>query len=97
VRNVQNWLIEGGRLNYSVVNEDKLSNVRREATTHFRNKTREYLKDKTNELESNSKNKNIRHLYRGINEFNKGYQPRTNLVKDEKGDLLADPHNIVNT
>jgi prefoldin subunit 5 len=38
------------------------------------NKGREYLKDKINELESNNKNKNIRHLYRGINEFKKGYQ-----------------------
>jgi hypothetical protein len=54
------------------------------------------LKDKINGLESNSKNKNIRDLYRGINEFKKGYQRRTNLVKDEKGDLLADPHKIVN-
>jgi hypothetical protein len=53
------------------------------------------LKDKINEPESNSKNKNIRDLYMGINEFKKGYQPRTNLVKDEKGDLLADPHKIV--
>jgi hypothetical protein len=26
----------------------------------------------------------------------KGYQPRSNLVKDERGDLLADPHKIVN-
>jgi hypothetical protein len=25
-----------------------------------------------------------------MNEFRKGYQPRTNLVKDENGDLLAD-------
>jgi hypothetical protein len=25
-----------------------------------------------------------------------GYQPRSNLVKDENGDLLADFHNIVN-
>jgi hypothetical protein len=80
----------------SVVNEDNLSNVRREASRHFRNKKGEYLKDKINELESNSKNKNIRDLYRGINEFKKDYQPRTNLVKDEKGDLLADPHKIVN-
>jgi hypothetical protein len=78
------------------VNEDNLSNVRGEASRHFRNKKREYLKDKINELESNSKNENIRDLYRGINEFKKGYQPRTNLVKDEKGDLLADPHKIVN-
>jgi hypothetical protein len=78
------------------VNEDKLSDVRREASGHFRKKKREYQKDKINELESNSKNKNIRELYRGINEFNKGYQPRTNLVKDQRGDLLADPHNILN-
>jgi hypothetical protein len=78
------------------VNEDTFSNVRWEASRHFRNKKREYLKDKINELESNSKNKNIRDLYRGINKFKKGYQPRTNLVKDEKCDLLVDPHKIVN-
>jgi hypothetical protein len=40
--------------------KDNLSNVRREASRHFRNKEKEYLKDKINELESNSKNKNIR-------------------------------------
>jgi hypothetical protein len=48
------------------------------------------LKDKINEIELNSKNKNIRGLYRGITEFKNGYQPKTNLVKDERGDLLAD-------
>jgi hypothetical protein len=76
------------------VNEDNLRDVRREASRHFRKEKREYLKDKINELEPNSKNKNIRDLYRSINEFKKGYQPRTNLVKDERGDLLADPHKI---
>jgi hypothetical protein len=40
--------------------------------------------------------KNIRDLYRRINDFKKGYQPRSNLVKDENGDLLADSHNILN-
>jgi hypothetical protein len=30
----------------------------------------------------------------GRNEFKEIYQPRTNLVKDERGDLLADPHKI---
>jgi hypothetical protein len=34
-------------------NEDNLSDVRPEASRHFRNKKREYLKDKINELESN--------------------------------------------
>jgi len=33
-------------------------------------------------------------LYRGINEFNKVYQPRINVVKDEKGDLFTDSHSI---
>jgi hypothetical protein len=78
-----------------VVNEDNLNNVRREASRHFRNKEREYLKDKFNDLESNSKN-NIRDLHRGINTFKKGYQSRNNLVKNEKGDLQVDPHKIVN-
>jgi hypothetical protein len=31
-------------------------------------------------------------LYRG---FKKGYQPRTNIVKDKKGDLVADCHRIM--
>jgi hypothetical protein len=53
------------------------------------------LKDKINELESNSKNKNNRDLYRGLNEFKKGYQPRTNLLKDERGGLFVDPHKIL--
>jgi hypothetical protein len=78
------------------VNEDNVSDVRRESSRYFGKKKREYLKDKINELESNSKNKNIRALCRAMNEFKKGYQSRTNLVKDEKGDLLVDPHRILN-
>jgi hypothetical protein len=48
------------------------------------------LKGKITDIELNSKNKNMRALYTGITEFKKGYQPKTNLVKDERGDL-ADP------
>jgi hypothetical protein len=44
----------------------------------------------------NSKNKNISNLHRGINEFERGYYPRSDLVKDENGDLLANLHNILN-
>jgi hypothetical protein len=36
-------------------------------------------------------------LYRGINKFKRGYQPRSYLVMDENGDLIADSHNILNT
>jgi hypothetical protein len=34
-------------------------------------------------------------LYRGINDFRKGYQPRTIIVKDEKFDVVADSHIIM--
>jgi hypothetical protein len=76
--------------NSSDINGDNLNNTRREASKYFRNKKREYLEDKINELRTNSKNKNIRDLYRGINKLK-----RNNIVKDENGDLLADSHNIL--
>jgi hypothetical protein len=65
-------------------------NIRCETSRQFMNKKREYLKDKIDELAVNSKNKNIRDLYRGLNDFKWGHQPRSNLVMDENGDLLAD-------
>jgi hypothetical protein len=85
------WLQDKSEINGIILN-----NVRCEVSRYFRNKKREYLKDKINELALNSKNKNIRDLYRGINEFRRGYQLRNNLVKDENGDVLADSHNILN-
>jgi hypothetical protein len=62
---------------------DNLNKVKRKANRHFRNKKREYLKDKVNEIARNRKNKNIRDLYRGINGFKRGYGPKNNLVKEE--------------
>jgi hypothetical protein len=53
-------------------------------------------RNKINELATNRKNKNIRELYRGINEFKRSCQSGSNLVKDENGDLLADSNNILN-
>jgi hypothetical protein len=53
-----------------------------ETSRHFRKKKREYLKDKINNLATNSKDKNIRDLDRGINGFKSGYRLRTNLVQD---------------
>jgi hypothetical protein len=41
-------------------------------------------------------NKNIRVMYKGITEYKKGYQPRTNLVKDKRGDLHVDRYKTVN-
>jgi hypothetical protein len=54
------------------------------------------VKGKINEVETNNRNKNTRYLYRGINEFKRGYQPRINIIKDENGNLLAGPQSILN-
>jgi hypothetical protein len=80
----------------SEINGNNLNNIRIYASRRVRNKKRAYLKDKINELATNSKDMNIRDQYRGLNEFKRSYQPRSKLVKDENGDLLADSHNILN-
>jgi len=76
-------------------NVGNLNNVRRDASRHFRNEMKAHLKAKSEEVETNSKIKNIREFYRGINDFKKGYQPRTNVAKDDKGDFIADSHSIL--
>jgi hypothetical protein len=63
---------------------------------HFKGKKRKYLKDKINYLATNSNNKNIKDLHRGIYEFKRGYQFRNNLAEDKNGDMLAESHNILN-
>jgi hypothetical protein len=62
-------------------NLDNLNIVRCEASRYFRNKKKEYLKARIDDLENNSKIKNIRDLYWGISNFKKDYQPGTNMVK----------------
>jgi hypothetical protein len=69
---------------------DNLNNVRRDAGRHLRNKKKAYPKTKIEELDTNSKIKIIRYLYRDISDFKQSYQPRTNIVKDEKCDFVAD-------
>jgi len=76
-------------------NVDNPNNVICDASRHFRNKKTEYLKATIDENEKNFKIKNIRDLCRGINDFKKGYQPRTNTVKDKKCDLVTDCHSIL--
>jgi hypothetical protein len=34
-------------------------------------------------------------LFRGISDFKKGYQPRTNIVQDDKDDVGTDSHSIL--
>ena len=47
-------------------NVDNLNNVRCNASRHFRNKKKAYLKAKIEELETNSKVNNVRDLYRAL-------------------------------
>jgi hypothetical protein len=53
-------------------NVENLNNVKHDASRHFRNKKKGYLKAKIEELETNSKIGNIRDLYKGINDVKKG-------------------------
>ena len=76
MKNVHDFYIKRSRLKYSGQqdpnhsNVDNLNNGRREASRHFRGKKKEKLKIKIDELETNSKNKNIIEFYRGISEIN---------------------------
>jgi len=72
-------------------NIENLCNVRRETSRHTRNKRNEFLKAKVDELETNSQIKNIGDLYRGLRRVT----IITNIVTDEKGDLLTDTHSIL--
>jgi hypothetical protein len=80
----------------SQINGDNLNKIRYENSRHFKNKQREYLKEEIDELATNSKNKNIGDLYRGIHDFERGHKPTGNIMKDENGDLLEDFHSILN-
>jgi len=60
-------------------NVDRLNTVERETSRYFRNKKKTYIKATID-------------LYRGINEFKKGYQSRTYIFKDGEVDLFADSH-----
>jgi hypothetical protein len=71
------WLQDPNQTNLDKINTVKLS---------LKN-----LKTKIDELETNSKIKNIRDLNGDISDFKKGYRPRDLTVKDEKCDLVTIP------
>ena len=65
------------------LNRDNYHTERRQTSLTLRNKKRDYLKGKLSEIEINSKNKNIRELYKSIKHFKKGYQAKVNVIKNE--------------
>jgi len=72
-----------------------LNTVIRYARKHFRNRKKEYLEAKIEELETNSKIKKNRDFYRSIIDFKNDYQPITNTAKDENGDLITYSRSIL--
>ena len=50
-----------------------------------------YLKSKLMKL---NESKKFRNWYRDISDFKKGYQSRTNIVQDEKRDLVTVSHSV---
>ena len=40
-------------------------------------------------IESNSRENNPREIYKGINSIQKGFQSRSQLMKDENGNIIA--------
>jgi hypothetical protein len=71
------------------VNENNLSIVRQEASRHFRNKKREYMKNKLTSLDQTVR---VRTSEISIKKIKKVYHLRTNLLKDEKCDLADAPY-----
>ena len=53
------------------LNRDNYHTERRETSRTLKNKKRDYLKGKLTEINTNSKNKNIRDLYKGIKDLKK--------------------------
>jgi hypothetical protein len=76
--------------NTSQTNGDNLSNITHKTSRPFRNEKRECLKEKLMSLKQTVRTEISQTYIRGINELKKHYQRRSNLVKNENGDLLAD-------
>jgi hypothetical protein len=76
-------------------NRDNLQSVRHETSRIFRKKKREHLKGKIMSWKLIIKAITLE-ICKGIKELKNGYHPRINIIKDENGNLLADPHNVLN-
>ena len=47
------------------------------------------------ELEIDSRHHNSRNFFQRVKNWRKGFQPRTNIISDEKGQLMADSGRVV--
>ena len=52
------------------------------------------MKAKVNKLEENCENRNIREMYKSINELKNGYQPCAYVIKKDDGTIVAETTSI---
>jgi hypothetical protein len=76
-------------------NLDNPNNVRREASRHFKNRKEAYLKAKFEELKLTGVQKILGTCIGTSMNLRRICQPRTNIVKDEKGDVVVDSRRIL--
>ena len=74
---------------------EDFTNIRHDTCRTLKRKKRNYMKVKVNTHEENSKTVNGE-IYKGINEFKKGYQPHAYIIKKHDGTIVADTSNILN-
>jgi protein subunit release factor B len=54
------------------------------------NKKKAYMKNVTQSVAEDQKHNNTRKMYQTINQFNKAYQHKFNMIRDKKGELAMD-------
>ena len=69
--------------------------LRREAKRVCRKKKKEMMLNKIEGIDKFSLEKSNRKLYKELNWFRKGFQPRLNLCKDKEGELLIEEKDML--
>ena len=101
MKNVYNSQNEGSWQKCSVdriqTTKGSVDNLNSEISSQWTLKKRENLTNKINKLETNNLEEEYQRLVQWYYDFKKSYQPRSNVVKDQKCDLVAVSHSILNS
>ncbi|XP_033231545.1 craniofacial development protein 2-like, partial [Belonocnema kinseyi] len=76
--------------NKCVETHRKYIEICKNTSRFYRRKKREWEKNEILAIENHKKQNNTREMYRGINSIRKGFQSRTDVIRDENGNLVAD-------
>ena len=78
-----------------VVLEAEYDYIRRETRRLLKSKKKCHLQSLVKELEIDSRQHNSRNFFQRVKSWRKGFQPRTNIISDENGQLMADSVRVV--